>query len=175
MVDRLYSAEEAAALLGLQVRTVRGYIRDGRLRGVRIGKQYRITAADLDDFTGGSTLQQGSRSEAGDTRDRIAGGARTTPPAIADSGIFTLVDIEQVTLERLDVIQQTVRAAVGEGDHGDPDLGRGSVSYAHDPERAQLRLMVSGTLPYTIRILRLMQGLTEERRNLDTRVRPGYR
>ncbi len=48
----MYSVEEVADLLGLHVRTVRGYIRDGRLKAVRIGKQYRITRADLAALTG---------------------------------------------------------------------------------------------------------------------------
>jgi len=47
-----YSVEQVAERLGLHVRTVRGYIRDGRLPATRIGKQYRIARADLDAFTG---------------------------------------------------------------------------------------------------------------------------
>jgi excisionase family DNA binding protein len=52
MSDEMYSVEQVAERLSLHVRTVRGYIRDGRLRAVRIGKQYRIAAADLDALTG---------------------------------------------------------------------------------------------------------------------------
>jgi excisionase family DNA binding protein len=50
-----HSVEQVAERLGLHVRTVRGYIRDGRLKAVRIGKQYRIAQADLDAFTGRPT------------------------------------------------------------------------------------------------------------------------
>jgi excisionase family DNA binding protein len=50
--DGLYSVEQVADRLGLHVRTVRGYIRDGRLPAVRIGKQYRIAQPDLDALTG---------------------------------------------------------------------------------------------------------------------------
>lgn len=39
-------------MLGLHVRTVRGYVRDGRLPAVRMGKQYRITEQDLRSFAG---------------------------------------------------------------------------------------------------------------------------
>ena len=49
-----HSPEQVAAVLGLHVRTVRGYIRDGRLPAVRIGKQYRIAQRDLDELTGGA-------------------------------------------------------------------------------------------------------------------------
>ena len=38
--------------LGLHVKTVRHYVRDGRLKAVRIGKQYRIARADLEALTG---------------------------------------------------------------------------------------------------------------------------
>jgi hypothetical protein len=35
------------------VKTVRNYVRDGRLKAVRIGKQYRIAREDLEAFMGG--------------------------------------------------------------------------------------------------------------------------
>jgi len=47
-----YSVDQVASLLGLHVKTVRGYVRDGRLKAVRIGKQYRITREDLEAFAG---------------------------------------------------------------------------------------------------------------------------
>jgi len=40
--DRLCSVEHVAERPGLQVRTIRSYVRDGRLTAVRIGKRYRI-------------------------------------------------------------------------------------------------------------------------------------
>src|SRR5688500_5206410 len=48
----LLSVEDVATTLGVHVRTVRRYLREGRLRGVKIGKQYRIAAADLAALTG---------------------------------------------------------------------------------------------------------------------------
>ncbi|MEX2132355.1 MAG: helix-turn-helix domain-containing protein, partial [Pseudohongiellaceae bacterium] len=52
MTKDLYTVQEVADLLGLHVKTVRNYVRDGRLPGTRIGKQYRIGRADLEAFTG---------------------------------------------------------------------------------------------------------------------------
>jgi excisionase family DNA binding protein len=48
----LYSVEQVADRLGLHVKTVRGYVREGRLKAVRIGKQYRISREDLEAMTG---------------------------------------------------------------------------------------------------------------------------
>jgi excisionase family DNA binding protein len=46
------SAEQVADRLGLNVKTVRNYVREGRLKAVRIGKQYRIAREDLELLTG---------------------------------------------------------------------------------------------------------------------------
>jgi excisionase family DNA binding protein len=50
----MYSLEQVAEQLGLHVRTVRGYVRSGRLKAVRIGKQYRVAREDLESITGPS-------------------------------------------------------------------------------------------------------------------------
>jgi excisionase family DNA binding protein len=52
MSEELYSVEQVAERLGLHVKTVRNYVREGRLKAVRIGKQYRIARSDLEAMTG---------------------------------------------------------------------------------------------------------------------------
>jgi excisionase family DNA binding protein len=52
MKAAMLSIEQVAEHLGLHVKTVRNYVREGRLKAVRIGKQYRIAAADLAAMTG---------------------------------------------------------------------------------------------------------------------------
>jgi excisionase family DNA binding protein len=52
MSEELYSVEQVADRLGLHVKTVRNYVREGRLKAVRIGKQYRIARQDLEAMTG---------------------------------------------------------------------------------------------------------------------------
>jgi excisionase family DNA binding protein len=52
MNQDLYSVEQVAEKLGLHVKTVRSYVREGRLKAVRIGKQYRISGDDLASMTG---------------------------------------------------------------------------------------------------------------------------
>ena len=48
----LLSVFDIAKRLKLHVKTVRHYVREGRLKAVRLGKQYRIARADLEAFTG---------------------------------------------------------------------------------------------------------------------------
>jgi excisionase family DNA binding protein len=50
--EAMFSLEQVADRLGLQVRTVRSYVRTGRLKAIRIGKQYRVAREDLESITG---------------------------------------------------------------------------------------------------------------------------
>src|ERR1700691_2788061 len=52
MTQELYTIEQVAELLNLHVKTVRNYVREGRLKAVRIGKSYRIAGEDLAALTG---------------------------------------------------------------------------------------------------------------------------
>jgi excisionase family DNA binding protein len=50
MPDKMLSVEEVAHELGVNPETVRVWIRSGELVALSIGKGYRISRADLDDF-----------------------------------------------------------------------------------------------------------------------------
>src|ERR1700733_2561001 len=51
---RMYSLDQVAERLGLHVRTVRAYVRSGRLNAIRIGKQYRVAREELESIVGTS-------------------------------------------------------------------------------------------------------------------------
>lgn len=46
----VYTIDEIAGILKLTRRTVYSYVKDGRLRAAKIGKEYRITETALKDF-----------------------------------------------------------------------------------------------------------------------------
>ena len=54
MSPHLYTVDQVAERLNLHAKTVRRYIREGRLKAKRIGKEYRVTRIDLDEFAGSS-------------------------------------------------------------------------------------------------------------------------
>lgn len=47
MIEKLYTVEDIAKMTGLTSRTIRNYLADGRLRGRKIGSQWRFTEADI--------------------------------------------------------------------------------------------------------------------------------
>jgi excisionase family DNA binding protein len=135
MESNWYSVEQVAERLGLHVRTVRGYIRDGRLKAVRIGKQYRIAPADLDAFTG-----------------RPGDDAR---PQVEVSAVVELTGIGPAAADRL----STLLVAGAQLLRDTPDPLR--VQAVYDDARARLKVIILGGVAETADILRTIHDIFE--------------
>ncbi|SCF11603.1 DNA binding domain-containing protein, excisionase family [Micromonospora viridifaciens] len=136
MSSDLYSVEQVAELLGLHVRTVRGYIRAGRLRAVRIGKQYRIARADLDALTG-----------------RPAPAKPTRVPMLEVSSIVQVDGVDRAAADRLATL---VLAGVNTGHDPTRPL---RVQTVHDEERHRMKLVILGDAAATADLLRLLDAV----------------
>ncbi|MEC3919874.1 helix-turn-helix domain-containing protein [Nocardia sp. CDC160] len=140
MTDRLYSVEEVADRLGLHVRTVRGYVRDGKLPATRIGKQYRINQADLEAFTGLPTPESLRESVA---RQR-------------HSEVSSIVEVDAVDQTTADRVSSLLTGAAGNRFANDQPL---RVQTFYDRERARLKVILVGGLGDTARLLEYMEGV----------------
>jgi excisionase family DNA binding protein len=140
MPQDLLSVEEVAALLGLHVRTVRGYVRGGRLRAVRIGKQYRIARADLEALTG----------------QPVAAPERVRRSRHAE--VSSVVQVDAIDPDAASRVTNTLLAAVKGRDAGDQPL---RIDAIHDPERGRLKVIVTGGLATSAGLLRLIAALVE--------------
>ncbi|MFF0658750.1 helix-turn-helix domain-containing protein [Micromonospora tulbaghiae] len=135
MSNDMYSAEQVADLLGLHVRTVRGYIRSGRLRAMRIGKQYRIARADLDALTGRP--------------------ASPSAPGAEVSSVVRLDGVDRAAADRLGTL-----VLAGVNTHHDPDRPL-RVQTVHDEERHRMTIVILGDLTATADLLRLLDGVLD--------------
>ena len=131
-----YALEEVADQLGLHVRTVRNYVRDGRLGAVRIGKQYRVSRADLQALTGGGT------------RPDETGG----PRRIEVTSVLDVDGINEAAAERLTALVT-----------GLPKGPRAPhVDVVHEPERGRLKVIVVGSVEASVELLRFVGAMAEE-------------
>lgn len=136
MSKKLYSAEEVADKLGLHVRTVRGYVRDGRLKAVRIGKQYRIAQEDLEELLGAP----------------VAEGAPVRRTRHVDvSSIVEIDAVDPATAGRVSTLLMAASAVPGE----EPL----KIQTAYDEERARLKVIVLGGLLDTARLLEQVEAV----------------
>jgi excisionase family DNA binding protein len=137
--EEFYSVEQVAERLGLHVRTVRTYIRDGRLKAVRIGKQYRIAREHLEALTGQATVDRGVETG--------------TPGRHAE--VSSIVQIEGIGVDAASRITTALMAAVnGRADDGEPLR----IDTIYNPERARLKVILSGGVTTTASLLRFIDA-----------------
>src|SRR6185436_1789697 len=138
----LYSAEQVAELLNLHVKTVRRYVRDGRLKAKRIGKEYRITRADLEAF-------------AGEVRPAEKDVPRTRH-VIASS----IVDVDAISGTDSDRVTTMIMASLNSR-KGEEDFPR--VDTIYYPERARLRVTITASLVLTCELMQMIDVMLKDR------------
>ncbi len=126
----MLSVEQVAERLGLHVRTVRGYIRSGRLPAVRIGKQYRIARSDLDTLTG-----------------------RPPAPRTAHIEVSTIVQIDGIDRAAADRLATYAQAGIHAARSGV------ALQTVHDPERKRMKIVILGAPAATADVLHLLDSI----------------
>jgi excisionase family DNA binding protein len=137
----MLSVEQVAEQLGLHVRTVRAYLRSGRLKGIRIGKQYRIAREDLAQLTGrGRPLEPVVRHRRVD--------------------VSSIVQVDAISPESVDRVTNMLMAAAKAPREEEHPL---RVDTTYDEERARLKVFISASPETTISLLRLVNTLMERK------------
>ena len=138
----LYSVEQVAAQLGLHVRTVRNYVRDGRLKAVRIGKQYRIAREHLEALTG----------------HRAAAPATEIETPLRRVEVSSIVEVEAIGFDAANRVTNTLMAAAKGRSEGDEPL---RIHTIHDRDRSRLKVILIGSIAATASLLKLIATLLE--------------
>jgi len=142
MGQPMYSVEQVANLLGLHVKTVRTYVRDGRLTAVRIGKQYRISREDLEGFTG----------------HPVPASARETARRERHVEVSCIVQVDAISQAAMSRLTTTLTASVA----GEPHSPQVRVEAVYDEERGHLKLILLGGLDTVAYLLKITETLLEE-------------
>ncbi len=99
--DSTLSLQEAAARAGANERTLRRWIKSGRLPAVKDDGQYRIVVADLEHASRATpgairtpdTSRPGARAEGPDMSDTLASGHRTVPDSVPGLDLAPMVSL----------------------------------------------------------------------------------
>jgi excisionase family DNA binding protein len=135
------SVDQVAGRLGLHVRTVRRYVREGRLRAVRIGKQYRVAREALDALTG-----------------TPAAPAAVSAPIARHVEVSSILQVDGVDRSTADRITTGLLAAVkGRPEESTPLR----IDTIYDPERARLKVILNGGAATTASLLKFVNAYLE--------------
>jgi excisionase family DNA binding protein len=135
----MYSLDQVAERLGLHVRTVRAHVRAGRLRAVRIGKQYRVSREDLEAIYG-----------AGDSREAVA--------RRRNAEVSSVVQMDAVTQNMVLRIADHLRSAVKMPRDDGSEL---RVETIYDHGHAQLKVIVIGSLSGAATVFGLLGAILD--------------
>lgn len=138
-MKNFYTAEDVASLLDLNVRTVRRYIREGRLKAARVGKQYRIAGADLSEFVGLDTASDMPQQ----ARHALA------------SSIVDIDGVDGTAASRISTLVQAVPMTAG-------NTGTGRVDCLYYEDAQRLRIAINADLGFTTSLLRLIETVFED-------------
>ena len=142
-MDRdLFSIEQVADLLNLHVRTVRNYVREGKLKAVRIGKQYRIAREDLEAMTGRP----------------VATPDRASVPRERHVEVSSIVEIDAISPETVSRLSNLIMAAKSRPE-GDMPL---RVEAIYNQERGRLKIVLVGSMETVVSFLRFINVYLEE-------------
>jgi excisionase family DNA binding protein len=144
MTGDLLSVFDIAQRLNLHVKTVRNHVREGRLRAVRVGRQYRISRADLEAYAGGPLPPTDSEIA------RRAAGVEVTSIVAADA---VSPEIAETVNQVLTAFAAT-RHAAGE---------RLSVDTVYDRDLGRLKVILLGGPTATASALGLIGSLQPAR------------
>jgi len=137
MATDFMTVNAAANLLQVHPKTLLRFIREGRLRANKVGKQYRILRSDLDAFAG-----------TGDTRSVRS--ARTTC-------VIDIEDVDEALLQRVSAV--LVGASKG---NRSPGVST-SVDIAHDPALRVLKVIIIASPADTATLLKLVDACLDAR------------
>ena len=118
MSENVLSVAVVAERLKLHPKTVLRFIREGRLRATRVGRQYRILPSDL---------------------AALAGEPEGPPPQARVTAIVDVGQVEAETARGLAAYLPAARAG------GDPAGELMSIDVTYDPAREQLKVVLVGS------------------------------
>ncbi|MBI9012438.1 MAG: helix-turn-helix domain-containing protein [Clostridiales bacterium] len=142
MDNNYYTVDQVAKLLEMHPKTIRKFIREGKLQASRVGKQYRITGHDLSVFTGSEQTEMIVTGQPSEVK------------------VSTVVDMDNISSDEAQKISNLLLASTN---HRDEKYGQVTLKNQYIKSENKLRIMIWGNLEFTQIMLESIQMLVEDR------------
>ena len=142
--EKLYTAEDVVQITGLTLRTIRSYIKSGKLKGRRIGVQWRFTAADIE-----ALFETPETPEADKEKERPEERARAPR-----SSACVIVDMPGVTEQEARFLFGRLQSLAAVYQDGPKRL---ELSYEYDENREQARYVFNGAIDSACAMMNLCE------------------
>ncbi len=150
METKLYSVEELEQILGLHPKTIRRFIREGKIRGRKIGRSWKVSYDDLRDYAHAELAQVPEKKEL-KLPDGMSAGDR-----IRVSAVVELHEKESDEASRI------VNSMIAMLNSKDPSWGSADFRVAQYPESGTARFVFTGTPAFIASVMKMFEFIGGE-------------
>ena len=154
-MEKLYTVEEIATMTSLTTRTIRNYIKEGLLKGRKIGGQWRFTEEDIKNLMDNGTYQEEHfRNLKQDVSDFIDG-VNTFADNIGEIQTCSIIDLYQekeVIQNKLDKLMEFINSPDNQ-----PTGNYMSFSSNYIESEAKERIVIFANPKYLIEALKILE------------------
>ncbi len=150
-MEKYFTVDQVAKLIDMHPKTVRKFIKEGKLRANKVGKQWRITGHDLSVFTEGSD-EKVSESTNPDVVLSINGEESSERVKIS-----AVVDINLKHRDEWDRISTFLMAVLN---NKDPKYGKSTINLNFLEKEMKARVLLWGNIEFIQNMLDTISMLT---------------
>lgn len=150
MKGGIFTVDQVAEMFGFHPKTVRRFIREGKLKAHKVGGQWRIMEHDIKMFMGGENIDHPETNSIKDVKDSRKGPNRKIQKKIRVSSI---VDVFVESKEEALRISSSIFAAMNSKD---PAYGDARCDYLFDEHDMKARFILWGTPAFMSTMLSLI-------------------
>ncbi|MHC1682635.1 MAG: helix-turn-helix domain-containing protein [Clostridiaceae bacterium] len=158
MEDKLYTIDQIAELLGMHHKTIRKFINEGKLGASKIGKQWRITAHDLNMFMEKNNVSISNEEK----NDKVSIDYSTVGESVYTTSerinVSTVVDIKEVVKDDYIRISNTLIALAN---CKDPELGKSTIHMKYDEKEKRSKVILWGSVKFIENMLSTISMLVD--------------
>src|SRR6056297_521017 len=147
MNKEYYTVQQIAQLLDLHEKTIQRYIREGKIKAQKMGKSWRVTKENLDEFTG---IAEDEDDESG----KATKNKRTEQRVM----VSAVVDVDECNKEEAIRISNTLTAVLNSRNI---DFGNSTMHTQYIEQEEKLRLMLWGHLEFMENIIASISALVD--------------
>lgn len=155
MVENYYTVDQVSEMIKMHPKTVRRFIREGKLKANKVGKQWRITGHELSVFTEGS-IKKNADYPIDDVEYSID---EQEVKQYGKASVSTVVDIIVEDMDEGSRISNMLMAVMN---NKDPEYGHSTLNIQFIEKKSKVRIMLWGTIPFVEAMLAAIGGLVNE-------------
>ena len=149
MIEKFYSVDQVAEMINMHPKTIQKYIREGKLKANKVGKNWRISGHDLNIFTEGA--EKTSKDVVSNTSDKGSLYDKIKISAVFD---IEVADIEEAmnTINMMSALLNTKPL----------ECGKSTMSAQYIEPELKVRIMVWGNIKLMEFIISFIQTTTNK-------------